>query len=171
MPPADDDDVHLQAPRPSALTRLSALSIDEEYFAQPPPQQQPPQPATPALASPSSPSPRPGSSDLPASLAFPLSRPRSSTSPARASAPPFRAAPSVSVDDDTASIRSFVPTVSANDDLEAMLSEMLGGERWIKEDDELDMDIWEGESDEYESELSDTVPEDDGTRTDMQADC
>jgi hypothetical protein len=163
MPPADDDDVHPDAPRPSTLTRLSALSIDEEYFAQPPQQHQQQQPAAPTLASPSSSSPRPASTDLPASLAFPLSRQRSSTSPAPASASPLRAAPSVSVDDDTASIRSFVPTVSASDELEAMLSEMLGGERWIKEDDELDMDIWEGESDENESEFSDTDPEDDGT--------
>lgn len=166
---ADDDDVHLEAPRPSALTRLSALSIDEEYFAQPPQQYQQQQPAARTLASPSS--PRPGSTGLPASLALPLSRQRSSTSPAPASTPPLRAAPSVAVDDDTASIRSFVPTVSASDELEAMLSEMLGSERWIKEDGELDLDIWGGESDENESEFSDADPEDDGTETDMQAVC
>jgi hypothetical protein len=52
-----------------------------------------------------------------------------------------------------------------------MLSEMLGSERWIKEDGELDLDIWGGESDENESEFSDADPEDDGTETDMQAVC
>ena len=153
MPAEDrgDDSQDLQAPRPSNTTRLSALSIDEEYFAQP---QLPTSPH----------SPRPASTDLPAALALPRSRTRSSTSPATPSS--LRAAPSVVLDDETASIRSFVPTIAAGDDLEAMLSEMLGGDSRWQMDDNDGLDIWEGQS-EGESETdfeSDSEPdEDDGT--------
>jgi hypothetical protein len=144
-----EESQHLQAPMPSTLPPLSALSIDEEYFAQRH------LPATPQ-------SPRPASTDLPASLALPLSRARSSTSPA--SPPSLRAAPSVSLDDDNASIRSFVPTVNTTgDDLEAMLSEMLGAEARWKIDD--DLDIWEGQSEgDSDTDFDDeSEPEDDGT--------
>jgi len=153
MPAQDKRDgaQDLQAPRPSNTTRLSALSIDEEYFAQP---QLPTSPH----------SPRPASTDLPAALALPRSRTRSSTSPATPSS--LRAAPSVVLDDETASIHSFVPTITAGDDLEAMLSEMLGGDSRWQIDDNDELDIWEGQS-EGESDTdfeSDSEPdEDDGT--------
>jgi len=146
----DDDSLQLEAPRPSNITRLSALSIDEEYFTQP---------KLPASLH----SPRPASTDLPAALALPQSRTRSSTSPATPSS--LHAAPSVVLDDETASIHSFVPTIAAGDDLEAMLSELLGDSARWKMDDDDQLDIWEGQS-EGESDTdfdSDGEPEDDGT--------
>ena len=138
----------LEAPIQSAASRLSGLSLEEEYFT------------TPQVPVPS---PSPNGTELPASLALPLSRTRSST-PQSPGPPPLRAKPSVSVDDDSVSIRSFVPTISAGDDLEAMLSEMLGSDaRWKMEQDEFE-DMWEGqsESDHSDSDVDSEDPEDDG---------
>lgn len=140
----------LEAPLQSAASRLSGLSIEEDYFTS----SQIPPPAN-------SPSPN---TEVPASLALPLARTRSSTP--QSPGGPLRAKPSVSLDDDSASIRSFVPTLSAGDDLEAMLSEMLGSDgRWRIEQDEFDDDGWEGqsESDNSDSDLDSEDPEDDGS--------
>jgi hypothetical protein len=121
----------LSRPNVPLQPRLSSLSIEEGYIARS---------QTPLTSSPQHPS----SPDLPASLALPLSRTRSSTPQ---SPVPLRGGPSVSVDDDSASIRSFVPTLAAGDDLEAMLSEMLGSDaRWRIEQDD-DLDVWDGQSD------------------------
>jgi hypothetical protein len=137
------DPSRLEAPLPSAASRLSGLSIEEDYFA------------TPQIPV-SSPSP---GTELPASVALPLARTRSSTPQ---SPVPLRALPSVSLDDDTVSIRSFVPTLSAGDDLEAMLSEMLGSDaRWRMEQDEFD--AWEGQSEsDSDSDIDSEDPDDDG---------
>jgi hypothetical protein len=137
------DPSRLEAPLPSAASRLSGLSIEEDYFATP---------QTPVS------SPSPGT-ELPASVALPLARTRSSTPQ---SPVPLRALPSVSVDDDTVSIRSFVPTLSAGDDLEAMLSEMLGSDaRWRMEQDEFD--AWEGQSEsDSDEDIDSEDPDDDG---------
>ena len=142
----------LEAPLQSAASRLSGLSIEEDYFTT--------SQIPPAAGDNSSPSPN---TELPASLALPLARTRSSTP--QSPRGPLRAKPSVSLDDDSASIRSFVPTLSAGDDLEAMLSEMLGSDaRWRIEHDEFDDDGWEGqsESDDSDSDLDSQDPEDDG---------
>lgn len=119
----------------SAEARLAAVSLEEDYFGR----SQVPESNTRSA----DPLQRPTSTELPASLALPLSRTRSSTPQTPV---PLRAAPSISVDDDTASVRSFVPTVTGGDDLEAMLSEMLGSDsRWRMEQEE-DIDVWEGQS-------------------------
>ena len=134
----------LEAPLQSAASRLSGLSIEDDYFS------------TPQIPV-SSPSP---GTELPASVALPLASTRSSTPQ---SPVPLRAKPSVLVDDDTVSIRSFVPTLSAGDDLEAMLSEMLGSDaRWRIEQDEFD--DWEGQSEsELDSDIDYEDPDNDGT--------
>ncbi len=134
----------LEVPLQSAASRLSGLSLEEDYFT------------TPQIPV-SSPSPV---TELPASVALPLASTRSSTPQ---SPGPLRAKPSVLVDDDTVSIRSFVPTLSAGDDLEAMLSEMLGSDaRWRIEQDEFD--DWEGQSEsDSDSDIDSEEPNNDGT--------
>jgi hypothetical protein len=139
------DPLRLEVPLESAISQLSDLSIEEDYFAR-----------SPIPASPQ----RPSSADLPASFALPLARTRSSTSPNTPTS--LRAGPSISVDDDSASVRSFVPTVTGGEDLEAMLNEMLGSEtRWRMDHDD-DIDVWEGQSeDDSDSEFEEDDGEDD----------
>jgi hypothetical protein len=139
----------LNIPLESATSRLSSLSIEDDYFGHS------------QIKAESDALPRPSTTDLPPSLALPLS-PQSSTSNTPV---PLRAGPSTSVDEDGASIRSFVPTLSAGDDLETMLSEMLGSDaRWRMEEGD-DVDFWEGQSEDDSDSDVDSIdePEDDGT--------
>jgi hypothetical protein len=137
----------------SAASRLATVSLNEDYFDQSQLPQTPSESGEVVQ--------RPTSTELPASLALPLSRTRSSTPQTPV---PLRAGPSVSVDDDSASIRSFVPTLTAGDDLEAMLSEMLGGDGRLRMEQNDEIDIWEGESegDSISDVESDGEPDDPG---------